>query len=173
MPDEIAISTRDVPGTFDAVVTAKPGEPIFTLQGGDPLGADTVLHWVKLARKAAMVDEDERRASKLLERATVAETVAWAMRDYRAGVEANPELVEDEPDVEDVPPSEAESDRRTRLIRGAEKLHAAVAAIVEVANILDEVEFMDGTTEAELRGFAALVKNAATQVEPRRGNERS
>lgn len=82
---EITVSTKDQVGDYDAVETAKPGEPIFTLQGGDPIGPATVLFWADEARKLARRSEDEKVADKLLRKAYAAEQVAWAMQDYQRG----------------------------------------------------------------------------------------
>src|SRR5205085_1542980 len=92
---------------LDAYVTAKPDEPTFTLQGGDPLAEPLVQLWAHLARvrtglltgdadwiypalKAAChpdsdLSGNEREVNNLLLRATAAEEVSWAMRDYCRG----------------------------------------------------------------------------------------
>ncbi len=80
MSDEPLISTKETVGDYDAIETAKPGEPIFTLQGGDPFSPDTILHWAGLARAAGLVADKPEDAAKLLKKATAAEQVAWAFR---------------------------------------------------------------------------------------------
>lgn len=90
------------PGPFDAYETAKPNEPVFTLQGGDPFAPHLVLLWANMARMAAgslsyerlkeavlgatnpiPVEEDEVQRNTLLLKATSAEEVAWAMQAYQ------------------------------------------------------------------------------------------
>jgi len=83
--------TKEVPGAFDAFETAKPGEPIFTLQGGDPLAAPLVLQWAKAARLKGLelrestnpVEQD--KGEVLLLKATEAEQISWDMDRYRKG----------------------------------------------------------------------------------------
>jgi hypothetical protein len=75
---------------LDAYPTAKPDEPTFTLQGGDPFAPPCVLEWAKKARLFALtLDEDDPRRADLLLRATSAEEVAWEMLAYQRGEEAD------------------------------------------------------------------------------------
>jgi hypothetical protein len=59
-------ATRDRLGEYDAIETAKPGEPLFPIQGGDPFGPATVQFWVDLCRKAGMAEPDRKKAEALL-----------------------------------------------------------------------------------------------------------
>lgn len=71
---------------LDAYPTAAPGEPTFTLQGGDPFAPACVLEWAKRARAFALtLPEDDPRQDELLLRATSAEQVAWEMQAYQRG----------------------------------------------------------------------------------------
>jgi hypothetical protein len=87
---------------LDAYQTAKPDEPTFTLQGGDPLAAPLIRLWVCAARMqnglgtaldvqelyAAAQDnkiESNSEARKLLVRATWAEREGWKFDEYRKG----------------------------------------------------------------------------------------
>lgn len=99
------VATKEHPAPLDAFETAKPDEPIFTLQGGDPLAAPLVRLWAFFARRRAAtvritqdvfgeiieaaighsVQDDEREQGNLLVRATAAEKVSWAMDAYRKG----------------------------------------------------------------------------------------
>lgn len=83
-PDPI-VTTKNNPGSYDAIGSAKADEPLFPIQGGDPFGPPTVLHWVKLCRQAGMDETDPKKAERLLRKATDAETVAWAMMAYQRG----------------------------------------------------------------------------------------
>jgi hypothetical protein len=106
---DIPIATKEHPAPLDAFETAKPDEPLFTLQGGDPLAAPLVQLWAMAARCRAglipadkfltkdtlngltnaairhSVAGDERERDNLKVRATAAEEVSWAMDDYRNG----------------------------------------------------------------------------------------
>src|SRR3982750_1163012 len=98
MADEIA--------PLDAYVTAKPNEPTWTVQGGDPLGGPLLRIWAVFARIQAGVipeqgtefvyeqilkaannnpPENERERDELLIRATKTEEVSWSMDTYRSG----------------------------------------------------------------------------------------
>lgn len=117
--------------TIDAYQTAKPGEPVWTVQGGDPLGPPTLLFWAFLARVRAgvrsfdnlkflekvdellgagtTVDEDSAEQLELLRRATSTELVAWEMQAYQRGdvaaeitVISSGEVVEQKVDIWDV-----------------------------------------------------------------------
>lgn len=86
MADEELISTKERPSPFDGFESAKPGEPIFTLQGGDALAAPLVREWARLARERALGGGmDEAKAKALLIKATGAEAISWAMDEYRSG----------------------------------------------------------------------------------------
>jgi hypothetical protein len=97
-------ASKSHPAPLDAYETAKPDEPIFTLQGGDPLAAPLVRIWAYLARvRAGMrgdasmiaaplhvaqvtsVEHDEEKRNELLVRASQAEEVSWHMDGYRRG----------------------------------------------------------------------------------------
>ena len=97
-------ATKENPAPLDAYETAKPDEPIFTLQGGDPLAAPLVRLWAYLARvraglrgdvswidapifvaKSTSLEHDPKACNDLLVRATAAEQVSWHMDGYRRG----------------------------------------------------------------------------------------
>jgi hypothetical protein len=97
-------ASKNIPSPLDGYESAKPDEPVFTLQGGDPLAAPLVRIWAYLARVrtglkgdasmieapifAAMstsVEHDEKECRNLLIRATEAEQVSWHMDGYRRG----------------------------------------------------------------------------------------
>jgi len=98
-------ASKSNPAPLDAYETAKPDEPIFTLQGGDPLAAPLVRLWAELARartglrphllvtmndcrrtgSEASVAHDPKEVNRLLIRATEAEQISWLMDEYLAG----------------------------------------------------------------------------------------
>lgn len=97
-------ASKSSPAPLDAYETAKPDEPIFVLQGGDPLAAPLVRIWAYLARvraglsgdatmidapiyvaKTTSVEHDPEECKNLLVRATAAEQVSWHMDGYRRG----------------------------------------------------------------------------------------
>lgn len=97
--------TDETVAPLDAYQTAKPKEPTFTLQGGDPSAWALVETWAWLARyraggpftladelgeylKSAVFDycsEPDSEREELLLRATEAERVSWQMKAYLKG----------------------------------------------------------------------------------------
>jgi hypothetical protein len=169
MTERMDFSTRDRIGAYDAIETAKPGEPLFPIQGGDPLGPPTVQFWADMARKAAMKEVDEEKAAALLKKATSAETVAWTMLAYQRGElkvdGARARYNDDDHAVEKV------SERR-KLIEAAAQIRNAVANINDVAELLASLKHLP-MVEVALREATADLNNYALGIEPRRGNERS
>jgi hypothetical protein len=176
LPDDVIPSTKDRPGSYDAIETAKPGEPLFPLQGGDPFAPATVLFWVDQARKAGMAEPHQRKAEALLRKASDAEQIAWAMMDYQRGEQAPP------PDRGRAYYSghtielsaEADQARRAReaLIKGADRLHNCVAEGTAIIELLAELR-LHPEEEVRLREAMASIKEVAFKIEPRRGQERS
>lgn len=100
-------ATKEHPAPLDAFETAKPDEPIWTVQGGDPLGPPLLRLWSTAARiragaiTPACLDEaalkglvnaatshlltDERESQNLLVRATATEEISWSMDAYAKG----------------------------------------------------------------------------------------
>lgn len=172
MIDEPIATTKDRPGSYDAIATAKADEPLFPIQGGDPFGPPTVLHWVGLARASAMRESDPKTASALLQKATDAEMIAWSMMAYQRGeqeIEGRRAAYADSGYGDET--SDERKLRETR-IRGAGQLNNAVAIVTDVADQLERL--MACLPEvAELREAMERVKAAAITIEPRRGRERS
>jgi hypothetical protein len=97
--------TEEVVAPLDAYATAKPDEPTWTAQGGDPLAAPLLRVWAAFARlqsgivtpglldgifsqlrNAAIKNPPkERERDSLLIRATQTEQVSWQMDEYRKG----------------------------------------------------------------------------------------
>lgn len=191
MTDEIHVSTRDTPGDYDAIETAKPGEPLFGIQGGDPLGPPTVQFWADEARKLARkimsggddfvptrkmpnynpTAADQERAEKLLRKATAAEMVSWAMRDYqRGGVQ---EVAGERAHYNDTPLDSAVAhDQRRALILMVTELHNSLSIAHDVAEALDNLGVYPDAVNA-INGAVCKLKAAADTIEPRRGMERS
>lgn len=192
MTDEIHVSTKDKPGDYDALETAKPDEPIFVLQGGDPFGPPTVQHWAELAREEARAlqfgppdlegadreayrptEEQQARADKLLRKATQAEQVSWEMKAYQRGERAAPETRARYNEELVAPADTAErTAARKALISGVGALHNAVGQAEEVRELLVTLEVHEAGVDLIARGIALLNEAAAT-IEPRRGSERS
>lgn len=99
-------ATKTNPSPLDAFDTAKPDEPIWTVQGGDPLGAPLLRIWALFARiQAGRIPEQEvnyvfeqirgaasnnppkntKAGNELLIRATETEQISWSMDEYRKG----------------------------------------------------------------------------------------
>lgn len=170
MSDDPVISTKDRPGSYDAIETAKPGEPLFPVQGGDPIGPKTVQFWVDEQRKLALACTDEKRARAMLQKASQAEEVAWAMLAYQRGEEAVEERRLSYSDNHD----ETDEKRTTCeiLIHGAGRLHNALAIVAEVADSLAKNRLAP-FEEVALREAVEQIKEAAIKIEPRRGKERT
>jgi len=169
---EMIISTTERPGTYDAIETAKPGEPLFPLQGGDPFAPPTILHWVELARRAGMKETDPEKAEKLLRKASDAEVVAWAFQAYQRGQEPAPEngrATYNERVAEEL--DETLTTRAARIV-GAGQLNNALAVAQAVADKLAQLRACP-EAEVKIREAVDLLRDAAFHVEPRRGNERS
>jgi hypothetical protein len=200
MTDQPHISTKDRPGDYDAIESAKPGEPLFPLQGGDPLAPGTVQFWADYARAQARAclsggkvriprvpfeivdepdgyepsEEDKAAATKLLHKATQAEEVSWAFTAYQRGDEeptggratyndAGPSLAED---------AQAAMDERKALITYAGRLNNAVGIASSVAEGLAKRRVLP-LAEVKVREAVDSLREAAREVEPRRGRERS
>lgn len=173
------ISTKDRPGIYDAIETAKPGEPLFPIQGGDPFGPATVLFWVEKCRRAGMAEENPALAKELLKKASSAEHVAWAMQDYQRGIE--PERGTAKEDTRPaysgwVDPADAETLERRRVragrIEAAEQLHNASGIAAGAAEALAKLRSCP-EAEAKVREAIETLVEAARDVEPRRGRERT
>lgn len=165
MTDQI-IATKDQVGTYDAIETAKPGEPLFPLQGGDPVAPDTVLFWAEQTRAFALtLSEDDKRRAKLLRKATDAEAVAWAMRDYQAGEAQDPaEAMASVVDSYTGAVAPAEGAWRPGIVAGVRFLAEAAAAFSDAA------EHLPGDQAAALRVAVEKIKATADRYRPKRAS---
>lgn len=170
---------------LDAYVTAKPDEPTFTLQGGDPLAGPLVRLWAFFARRRAMtvrieqtifgelieaaightVENDEREVDNLLVRATAAEQVSWDMDAYRKG-NHHTEL-----------PTEAKDTHLDELqridlhdlkVRIVQKLSSYRGALAEFTDDLRAKGYQDEDTLAELMRISDALRDVYQTIEPRR-----
>lgn len=164
MTDQI-ISTKDEVGTYDAIETAKPGEPLFPLQGGDPLAPDCVLFWASEARKLALTTDDEKARAKLLHKASGAEEVAWAMREYQRA-----ELAGSHPEPETPTLSyggatiEKPGDWLAGIVAGVRHLSDGIAALDDAA------AFLPPDQAAALLAAVDQIKDIAARYKPRRAS---
>lgn len=171
MSDELMISTKDTLGAYDAIETAKPGEPLFPIQGGDPFGPPTVLHWASLCRVAGMSEANEAKAHKLLRKASDAEQVAWTMQAYQRGeiaIEGKRAKYNEEAEQ----PETQDRAEREAMIKGVGTLNNALALIADFADVLAKYKVHDNE-KVELDDIVSRIKKAAETIEPRRENERS
>ncbi len=162
-------NTKEVPGPFDGFATAKPGEPIFTLQGGDPIAARLVHLWAWRARKIAIREMgDTPKGQALLLRAREAEKVAWSMEEYLRGeVELPPEPVQTYSGVQ---PDQAALDaieRNQALVHANGRLHNALYEANEQVERLRALGF-DGAA-LQIEQAVALLHEAADAILPSRG----
>lgn len=170
---ESHISTKDKPGDYDAIETAKPDEPLFAIQGGDPLGPKTVLYWANEARELAKT-ADEKDRERLLRKASMAEEVAWVMQEYQRGIEPVPGVRSNYAD-EGVTLPVVPTDQikiRAALIAGVGRLNNAVGIAKDVEEALAGLGVHEPEQAAILNAIDQL-KAIAASIEPRRGNERS
>ncbi|MGL5735484.1 MAG: hypothetical protein ACRCYS_11510 [Beijerinckiaceae bacterium] len=90
-------STKAEPGPFDAMEKARDDEPVFTLLGRDPDAPDTIKAWVERRRKRLLQEggaQDEETIRGELIQCTEAETIAWAMNNWRKGKSEEPAVME-------------------------------------------------------------------------------
>lgn len=198
---DAVFSTKDQPGDYDAILTAKPDEPLFPVQGGDPRGPSTVQFWADFARAGARAclqgakvrvldsrfelyggpevydptEADQLAAERLLKKATNAEQVAWAMQAYQRG--------EDDQEGERASYSDVLTDqmtgealdrasRRKALISMKGQLHNAVAIAQAVVDALATMR-AEPMAEVKIREALAGLREAAEEIDPRLGREKS
>lgn len=173
------------PPPLDAYATAKPDEPTWTVQGGDPLSAPLLRVWAAFARLMAGVvtpgvldgifaelrtaannnlPENERDIDGLLIRATRTEEVSWDMDAYRKGgnhAEARVEAADDTPE------ELARIDLHDLRVRSTQKINNMVAELKEI----DEELAKRGFTDARCYDSHLIVgrlQDLSHVIEPRR-----
>lgn len=183
------------PAPLDAYVTAKPNEPTFTLQGGDPLAESLVILWVRYARACALgiaaqpeatisrLDQvaaenrldEQREADALLVRATAAEQVAWDMAAYKKGqLSANANSGQN-PHAENSLDEIARLDLHDLRVRYAQKLSSFSAEVNEMCEELVKRGFLNYEDSASgwemhnsFEGAVRQLRQMSNVVEPRR-----
>lgn len=175
---------------LDAYATAKPDEPTFTLQGGDPLAEPLVKLWAIAARVQAgivnavfltdfafdlgaaaernSVADDERERDALLIRATAAEEVSWKMKDYRAGrtdAEAEPKAA-----GENSLDEKARLDLFDRRVRYAQKTSEMFSVLSDIHIDLCNRGFIHEGDELDnlIIGAVGTLRAINAAIEPRR-----
>ena len=172
MMDEPIPTTRERSGTYDAIATAKPGEPLFPIQGGDPHGPATVEFWADLERRAARAEANAERAAARFRKAGDAEAIAWAMRAYQKGelaVAAERQAYADDA-LDDL--DDAEQRLRRARIGSVERLNNLVGEGTDIADALEALGYREPAVAA-IREAVSQLQVAALTIEPRRGRERS
>lgn len=169
------------PAPLDAYETAKPDEPIFTLQGGDPLSAPLVRQWAYLARiragqpsnqswindllfvaQSTNVAHDPDACRNLLIRATEAEQVSWHMDGYRRGeMELAKEIRTNELDRLDI------YDTRRRA---ASFISNFISEFNDFLEKLREYKFVSEELDNITAEAFALLISIHAEIEIRRGN---
>lgn len=163
---EQIIATKDQIGSYDAIESLKPGEPVFPLQGGDPLAPFCTMVWAWKARKLARsLPEDDKRREKLLRKASMAEEVAWAMKDYQNG-EGGASVADavDPPKTYSGIVAEKTGDWLPGIVAGVRHMAEAAASFSDAADHLP-----DDQANA-LRGVVAAINATAAKYQPKRAS---
>lgn len=89
------MSTKEIPGPFDAFAKAHPDEPVFALLGRDPAAPAAITEWARIRRNRAIRiwGESKKQSDKVLldaemKQCAEAEALAMEFDDYRTGAEA-------------------------------------------------------------------------------------
>jgi hypothetical protein len=154
------ISTKEKPGALDGFERAKPDEPIFTLQGGDPIAVRLVKVYIWLRRRAAFKIADDRKREAELLRCSEAERQLWAMEEYLRSGKVDEK---DETPHGNLP---AEIDLFDYRVRAAQKVSGMACELLEIDEELRRREFIYDSDEAKalVEGLRLLRK----ELEPRR-----
>lgn len=161
---EIILSTKERAGTFDGLLSAKPGEIIFTLQGFDPIAPSTILFWAHETRQRARLESNKKKARRLFRKATAAEEVAWAMQAQQKGHAEQAGKVASHSGASTQ--TDAARERHEMLVKGVMRLHNSVAESNDFAEALAKAG-INAEEVALIRQAVELLRNAADGVEPR------
>ena len=124
------------PAPLSAYPTLKPGEPDFTLQGGNPRAIGLIVAWITEARADALAMPEGRDRDNLLVRATAAEEVLWQFQEYQkrgAVVDANEGQ---NPHTENSLDEKARLDLHDLRVRYAQKLSGMFSELTEMRETL-------------------------------------
>lgn len=175
---------------LDAYATAKPDEPTWTVQGGDPLGGPLLRVWAVFARVQAgvivpgavdnvfeqllkgannNVPDTDRGKDELLIRATQTEQVSWDMDAYLKG---NLNREEEEEKLEQ---TLAELDLHDARVRAAQALSNYAGGITEIIEALEPLGFFagGGNLKAKMLDLRLTLELTRDTIEPRRVMRRS
>lgn len=172
--------SEEIVAPLDAYATAKPDEPVFTLQGGDPFAGPLVRLWACMARRRAGVPgkipsddltriarehaaPNEREQTNLLVRATAAEEVSWEMDGYLKGEAVQHE---DEETLSDEIDEKARIDLFDYRVRSAQKMQDMIATLVDMSDELHKRGHHDGIVA--MKRIANQLRNTSGLIEPRR-----
>jgi hypothetical protein len=174
--------TKEHPSPLDGYESAKPDEPIFTLQGGDPLASSLVRIWAYLARVRCglrgdvswisapiMVAEmnsiahDPNAVKELLTRATQAEMISWLMDGYRRGEES---IEEQAARMDDLTRLDVYDIRR----RTTTLISNFGSDLLENMERLRELNYGSKLVDAEVTEALTALRSIADDIEVRRGN---
>lgn len=180
---ELPLGSKLDPSPLDAYVTAEPDEPVFTLQGGDPLAGPLVMLWARLARArcglgfepeasiewATAIFKDNQafksaERDDLLRRATEAEQICWAMTAYRKGQR------------EQVAEDNAQRNVETRLDLHDYKIYCANRisnAFSELNDMMSQLDILDPDNPVieSIRNEIVALRSLFNEVEPRPGRK--
>lgn len=175
-------ATKTHPAPLDAYETAKPDEPIFTLQGGDPLAAPLVRIWAYLARvrcglrgdvsmidapifiaKSTSIEHDEKEVANLLFRATQAEQVSWHMDGYRRGEISSSEEIAKLTNLDKLDIYDIRRNCATRISNFFSELN-------DYRQKLIEYEFLTQETDNTMQEAISTLRSVMHDIEIRRGN---
>jgi hypothetical protein len=176
----------EVVAPLDAYATAKPDEPTFTLQGGDPLAGPLVRLWASAARVRAglagnvleaasallktarshAVEADDREHDSLLVRATAAEQVSWDMDAYLKGNHR----VEDKPaEGTDTHLNELQRiDLHDLKVRIAQKLSSFRCELEELREALEKAGYTELEPLSDMKTAIYNLGLLKDMIEPRR-----
>lgn len=158
-----AAATKTRPGALDGFERAKPDEPIFTLQGGDPLGVECTKLYIQMRRERAMKLEEGRERDAELLRCTEAEHQLWVMQDYLAG-----RTFEDQPEEQEEPDEPAAIDLFDYRVRFASRASNMRCELVEIREELKRRGYDNIALFDEIDEIANTLGQINEVLEPRR-----
>lgn len=180
---ELPLGSKLDPSPLDAYVTAEPDEPIFTLQGGDPLSGPLVILWARLARarcglgfepEASLAwmhtvfkDNQVLKSAErddLLRRATEAEAICWSMTAYRKG------QVTQAADDEVQRNVAARLDLHDYKIYCANRISNAFSELNEMMSELDKLD-PDNPVIESIHNEIVSLRTLFNEIEPRPGRK--
>jgi len=174
---------------LDAYVTAKPDEPTFTLQGGDPFGGPLARLWAHLARarvfgpkmlgdewpnyladvisRNLIPESAERERTNMLVRATQAECTSWDMDSYLKGY-ASIGAEDAKTAAENSLDEKARLDLHDTRVHAASRLNNMVFELIEIRGELFELGFFSEVDCADVQALIDRLDALSKEVEPRR-----